>query len=116
MKVTQDLKEMAVSINQHRLVSSPKKLVFFFMTPVKTLGVDTVKMAHATGNIAVGSMNQQVIMIRHQTVSGHLKIPAFHCFPKHFNENAIIGRRQENIFSSPVPVYNMIPGSRIFYA
>jgi hypothetical protein len=61
-------------------------------------------------------MNQQMVMIGHQAVSGYLKIPALRRFLKNLDKGIIIMTRQEDFLSSPATIHDMIPSSWIFYA
>jgi hypothetical protein len=60
-------------------------------------------------------MNQQVIMIGHQTIGSYLDIPSFIRFLKQPDEGFVIFGVQENIFPSPATIHDMIPSAWIFY-
>jgi hypothetical protein len=73
-------------------------------------------MTHATGDIAVRSLNQQMVMVGHQAIGRHSEIPDIRRLLKNFYEYLIVMPGQENVLSPPATIHDMIPGSRIFYA
>jgi hypothetical protein len=61
-------------------------------------------------------MDQQMIMIGHQTVGSYLDIPSFIRFLKQPDEGLVIIGVQENILPSPTTIHDMIPSTWVFYA
>ena len=45
------------------------------MLAVEALGINPIKVAHATGKITVGGVNQKVIMVGHQAEGRNLQVP-----------------------------------------
>ena len=56
MYISHQLQKMAVITDEDRLVPSPEKLTIESMASVKSLGVDTVQMSHASGYISIGCL------------------------------------------------------------
>ena len=59
---------MRFPFHQNRFEPALKQVPNPLVTAVKTLSVDSVELAHADGEIGLRCFNQQMIMIRHQTV------------------------------------------------
>jgi hypothetical protein len=85
------------------------------VTSVEALGINTVYMAHAARQIAVRGLDQQVIMVRHQTVGGYPAIPEFGRFPENLDKFFTVCIGKEYLLAPSATVHHMIPGSRIFY-
>jgi hypothetical protein len=60
------------------------------MPAVEPLGVYTIDVAHASGNIGIGGLNQQMIVVGHQTICGYAQVPHLRGFNQHLNESLII--------------------------
>jgi hypothetical protein len=116
MDIAQYFKEVAVLLHKYSLVSAAKQLPVFPVMPVEALGINPIYMTHATGDIAVRSLNQQVVMVGHQAIGRHPEIPSLRRFLKNFYECLIVMTGQKDVLSPPATVHDMIPSSRIFYA
>ena len=116
MDIAQYFEKIAVRINKHCLVSASKQLTVFLVAPVETLGIDTVDMTHTTGEIAIRSMDQQMVMIWHQAIRRYFKIPSIRRLLKNLDEGFIVMSVQKNVLPSSATIHDMIPGSGIFYA
>jgi len=55
--------------DQDRFVASLKDMAHPALPSIVLLGIDTVQLAHAAGEIAVRRFNQKVLMIAHQAIS-----------------------------------------------
>ncbi len=67
-QVARKLEKVTVLIDQDTLEASLKEVADTAMGTVDVLGVDTVELSHALGQIGVGRFDQQMIMIRHQAI------------------------------------------------
>jgi hypothetical protein len=38
------------------------------MPDIESLGIDTIQLPHPHGNISIGGLNEEMVMILHQTV------------------------------------------------
>ena len=86
------------------------------MTSIETLGINAVDMTHAAGDITVGGMQQQMIVIRHEAVGSYFEIQHFNCFLKTPDKNFAVPGRCNRLLASPATVHYMIPGPGIFYS
>jgi hypothetical protein len=91
-----------------------EKLPFAAMPAVEPLGVYAVDVAHASGNIGIGGLNQQMIVVGHQTISGYAQVPHLRGFNQHLNESLIVVFVEKDLFGPSASVHNMIPGVRVF--
>ncbi len=64
-----NLKKMAVLLDQDCLVPPLKQMAGPAVPFIEKLGVDTVQLAHAQGQVAVRGFDEKMIMIGHETVS-----------------------------------------------
>ena len=69
------------------------------MQPVEPLGIDAINMAHATRKVAMGGLNQQMVMIWHQAVGCNPEVPIF----------ARLLNRPEKVFIIPIPAKDVVP-------
>ena len=84
------------------------------MTPIESLGVDTVDMSHSPGKIRVWGLNQEVVVVGQETIGGNPKMPEFTGLLDGLQENLVIFRAPENRFPPSSAVQDMIPGIRKF--
>ena len=80
--IAHDFEKMAVRLDQHRFVSTSEDLAVFAVAAVESLGIHPVDLPHTAGDIAVRRGDQQVIVVRHQTVGGDLDVPPGRRFPE----------------------------------
>src|SRR5688572_11980355 len=66
MNITHHGCQIFIGIDEDRLVAAPKQRPVAPMAPVESLGVDAIDMAHAPGEVSLGSSKTQMIMISHQ--------------------------------------------------
>jgi hypothetical protein len=59
---------MTLFLNQDCFEPSLKKMPHPIMPLVEALRIDTVQLPHANGKISLGSIDQQMVMVLHQTV------------------------------------------------
>ena len=59
---------MAVLLDKDAFEPSLKKVAVSFVSFVKKLGIDTVKLPHAKGEVAIGCFDQKMIMVGHEAV------------------------------------------------
>ena len=67
------------------------------MRAVETLGVDPVELAHACGQIGLGSFEQQVVMVAHLAPGVAHPVEASADLPQHFQPGFAIGIPQIDI-------------------
>ena len=66
-------------LHQDRFLPSPEQGAVAFVEDIVALGVDPVKMSHATGEVPIRRLNQQV-MGGHQATGRHLQVKHDHRF------------------------------------
>lgn len=86
------------------------------MTSIKSLGIDTVNMPEASGKITVGGLNQEVIVVGHETIGGDPKMPEFAGLLNGLEEDLVILCVPKNRFPPSSSVQDMIPSPGIFDA
>ena len=84
------------------------------MKTVEALGVHAVDMAHASGNIGIGGLDKQMIVVGHQTVGGYAQVPHLCGFDHYLDESLIVVFVEKDLFRPSPPVHDMIPGIRVF--
>jgi len=114
MNISNERKEIAICFNKHGFVSPSEQGTIVAMQPVEPLGIDAIDMAHATRKVAVGGLNQQMIMIWHQTVGRNPEVPIFARLLNRPEEVFIIPFLSKDGFSPTSPVQDMIPSIGIF--
>src|SRR4051812_8715426 len=65
---------IAAAINDQRLVTSAEKVTEFLVAPVESDRVGAEQPLHAGHNIRLGCFDDQMKVIRHQTVRMHLPL------------------------------------------
>jgi hypothetical protein len=58
MNISNERKKIAICFNKQGFVSPSEQRPIVAMQPVEPLGIDAINMAHATGKVAVGGLNQ----------------------------------------------------------
>jgi len=114
MNIAEELQQVGISTGENGLIASFEKLPFAVMPAVEPLGVYTVDVAHASGDIGIGGLNQQMIVVGHQTISGYSKIPHLSGFNQHLNESLIVIFVEKNFLGPSASIHDMIPGVRVF--
>ncbi len=59
---------MAVFLDENCLVPALEQMTVPLVTFIEELGIDAVQLPHADGEIPVGGLNQQMIMVGHEAV------------------------------------------------
>ncbi len=59
---------MAVFLNEDRLVSALEQMPCPLMAFIKKLCIDAVQLPHTEGEVSVGRLDQEVIVVVHQAV------------------------------------------------
>ena len=78
------------------------------------MGIDPVNMPEASGEIAIRGLDQEVIVVGHETIGGDAKMPEFAGFLDGLEEDLVILCAPENRFPPSSSVQDMIPGMGIF--
>lgn len=107
--IAQDFEQMTVILNQNGLVTSAKQLPVLPVGTIEVLGIDAIDVTHATRQIPLRGLEQQVIMVGHQAVSRNLHIPALGGLANDFQKSSIIIRLKKNILSSAAAIHDMVP-------
>jgi hypothetical protein len=110
MNISDERKEIAICVNQQGFVSSSEQGAIVAMQPVEPLGIDAIDMSHATRKVAMGGLNQQMIMIWHQAVGRNSEVPIFPRLLNRLEEVFIIPFLSKDGFPPTSPVQDMIPG------
>jgi hypothetical protein len=59
---------MTVLLYHDRFKSSLKQVSYSPMPDIESLGIDTIQLPHPHGNISIGGLNEEMVIILHQTV------------------------------------------------
>ena len=79
---------------------------------VEALGVNTVDMAHASGNIGIRGLDQQMIVVGHQAVCGYAQVPHLRGFDHYLDEGLKVALVEKEALRPAAPVHHMIPSIR----
>jgi hypothetical protein len=85
------------------------------MASVETLGIHTINVPHTSGQVGIGGLDKEMIVVGHQTVGANPHIPHIRCFLQKFNKTMVISFFHENGLTTP-PIHHMIPRPRILYS
>jgi hypothetical protein len=66
VNVTQQLQKMTVFLDENALVASTKQLPICVLSPIVTLGVNTVNVSHRPRQVSDRCLYKKMIMVRHQ--------------------------------------------------
>lgn len=105
-----------VHIDQNRFVTAAKQLPVALMISVESLGVDTIDVSHAAGNIGIRGLDQKMIVVRHQAVDGNTHLPHLAGIFEKLDKPEIITVVIEDGLTASATVQDMIPCVGIFYA
>jgi hypothetical protein len=83
------------------------------MAAIESLGIDPVNMPEASGEITVRGLDQEVIVVGHETIGGDAKMPEFAGFLDGLEEGLVILCVPKNRFPPSSSVEDMIPGMGI---
>jgi hypothetical protein len=83
------------------------------MAAIESLGIDPVNMPEASGEVAVRGLDQEVVVVGHETIGGDAKMPEFAGFLDGVEEGLVILCVPKNRFPPSSSVEDMIPGMGI---
>src|SRR5262249_25269717 len=66
--ITAHLQKTAVLLNENSFKAPLKDMANAAVSPVKSLGIDTVKLPHSLRQVSIRCFNDQVIVIVHQAI------------------------------------------------
>ena len=66
--VARHLEEVSVALNEHRVEPRLEEMTNATVTSIVTLRIYAVHLTHADRDVAVGSLDEKMVMIRHQAV------------------------------------------------
>jgi hypothetical protein len=75
MDIAQEFEQGAILLDKDGLVSSPEQLTIYAMPAIEALRIDPVGMAHATAKVAIQGLDEQIVVIGYQTISGNTQVP-----------------------------------------
>jgi len=79
------------------------------MGPVETLGIHAIDVPHASGQVGIRGLNEKMVMIAEQAISGNPHIPQIRRFFQKVNKGNIVLFSQENGFCPSPPIHDMVP-------
>jgi hypothetical protein len=115
MNISDQFKQMTVCLNKYRFVPAPEKLAVIVMKTIVTLGIYTIQMTHKPGQVPLGSLSQNMVVIVHQAKTTDPNIPEICCFFQQPDKILPIYVISKDRISPAAPVHKMIPGSGVFY-
>lgn len=107
---------MGVLLHDDRFVTSLKNMPLAMMATVEALGVDAIQVTHAPRQIGLRRFDQQVIMIRHQTIGVTAPTKALNCVAQQREKQFTVVVLQEDIFASISSRGDMVHSTRYFYS
>ena len=107
---------MAVLLYEDAFEPPLEKVAVSFVPFVKKLGVDTVQLPHAKGEVAIGCFDQKMIVVGHEAVGVTQPIITFIDVLKNVEEVLAILVVLEDRLLLIAARRNVIYGSRVFYA
>lgn len=77
MALAADVAHSVFLLDKDRFVAPLKHMAHSTMPTIETLCIDTVELAHALRQVALGRLNDKVVMIAHQAIvlDGPIKPP-----------------------------------------
>lgn len=114
--VSADFEEMAVFLDKDSFESALEKVAVSFVTLIKELGVDAVKLSHAEGEVAVGCFDQKMIVVAHEAVSVAQPVVTLVDVLKGVEEILAVLVVFEDGFLFIAARGNMVYGTRVLYA
>ena len=90
MDIANQLKKVAVAIDQNGFVAAAENLTIQMMSAIEALRIYAVYVSHGARNIGFRCMNKHVVMVGHQAVGGNSDIPRLGSFLKQFNKSLVI--------------------------
>jgi hypothetical protein len=82
--------------------------------PVETLGIHAIEMSHGPGKATGGGMEQEVIMIFHETICMNFHIPNVMDILQKVEECEPILLREKDLTTSRPTMEDMVPCPRVF--
>jgi hypothetical protein len=67
--IARQLQQIDLFLHQDGLVATLKDVTDPVMNLVEALGVDAIELAHAFDEVAIGSFDDQMVMVSHLTIS-----------------------------------------------
>ena len=105
---------VAAAVHNERLVASAEEVAEEFMTAIEASGVGAEEPAHASDEIAVGCLDDEVKMIAHQAIGVDLPVGLGTSFTEGGEEAMTIGVVGEDGLAAVAPAHQMINRAGIF--
>jgi hypothetical protein len=116
MNIPDQLQQIGVSVQKNRLVPTPKQLPVATVKPVVPLGVNPVDLPHASGYIGIRRLDQEMVVVRHQTIGGNAQIPLLSRFLEKLNKLSVLPIVRKNRLTPPAAVHDVVPCIPILYS
>ena len=94
---------MAFLLDHNGLVTALKKMSHASVTSIVPLGIDAVQLPHPPGEVAVGSLNDQMVVISHKTVGVAQPVETLHHLAQGVEKEPSVLVVIKDIFSGVAP-------------
>jgi hypothetical protein len=112
--VSHKLQQIAVSVDQDGLEATSKQRPVSSVGSIETLGEHTIDVSHGPGKISEGSVDQQMVVIVHETIGMDFHSPPDTNILEKIEELEPIDVREEYLAMPGATMEDVVPGSRIF--
>jgi hypothetical protein len=107
---------MAIFLDKNAFEPALEKVAGSFVPFVKNLGIDTVKLSHAEGEVGVGRFDQEMVVVGHEAVGVAQPVITLVNMLKSVEETlAVLVVFEDSLLFVPARGY-MIHGTRVFYS
>ncbi len=107
---------MTVFLNKNGFIPALEQMADPLVTFIEQLSIDTVQLPHTDGEIAVGGLNEQMIMVGHETVGVTNPVVFFVDVLEGIEEiDTILVVFEDGLLFIPTGGH-VVNGARVFYA
>ena len=116
VNISDQLQQITVGVQQYRLVSAAEQRAVAMVSAIESLGVNAVDVPHASGEIGIRCLDQEMMVVGQQTEGRNAKIPGLRGFLEKFDKLSVVSFVRENGIAPPPAIHDMVPCTRIFYS
>jgi hypothetical protein len=108
MDIAHDLPQVFLRLNEHRLITPPKECPVPMVSPVITLGINSIDMSHHSRKIGLGRLKTQMIVIPHETISIKLESPSTPSLSQDIKESLVVGFLPKNRLPCHASIHDVV--------
>ena len=109
--ITSDLEEVRISIDDEGFVASLKEVANTLVDKIEPLRVVTVHVAHEIREVAVGRLDEEVVMVAHEAVGVEDDVVEGEAIGEVFEKSSAIAIVEEDLLTSIATSGNVIESS-----